>query len=138
GWYQQRESGLFVSDRRSEPPLTDEELRNLPGRIDLTYTCVPPGSGERIGIDRDGDGYFDGDEIDAGSDPADPSSPTAASCSGDCDGSGEVTVDEVLKMVNIAIGRMDPLVCAHNMPSESAVDVTFCVKAVANALGSCS
>ena len=26
----------------------------------LTYTCVPPGSGVRIGIDRDGDGVLDG------------------------------------------------------------------------------
>src|SRR5262249_14448473 len=30
----------------------------------------PPGSGRRIGIDRDGDGFLDGDELDAGSDPA--------------------------------------------------------------------
>jgi hypothetical protein len=28
----------------------------------------------RIGIDRDGDGYADGDELLAGSNPADPSS----------------------------------------------------------------
>jgi hypothetical protein len=40
----------------------------------VTYTCVPPGSGQRIGVDRDGDGFWDGDERDAHSDPADPSS----------------------------------------------------------------
>jgi hypothetical protein len=28
----------------------------------LTYTCTPPGSGQRIGIDRDLDGVLDGDE----------------------------------------------------------------------------
>jgi YVTN family beta-propeller protein len=28
----------------------------------ITFTCVPPGSGERIGIDRDEDGILDGDE----------------------------------------------------------------------------
>jgi hypothetical protein len=33
---------------------------------------VPAGTGHRIGIDRDGDGYFDQDELDAGSDPANP------------------------------------------------------------------
>jgi hypothetical protein len=38
----------------------------------LTYTCAPPGSGERIGIDRDLDGHVDGDERATGSDPADP------------------------------------------------------------------
>ncbi|WP_438019871.1 thrombospondin type 3 repeat-containing protein [Sorangium sp. So ce315] len=40
----------------------------------LTYTCVPPGNGERIGVDRDLDGFLDGDEVAAGSDPADPDS----------------------------------------------------------------
>jgi hypothetical protein len=35
---------------------------------------VPPGSGFRIGIDRDGDGYANRDELLWGSDPADPSS----------------------------------------------------------------
>jgi hypothetical protein len=27
-----------------------------------------------MALDRDGDGYYDGDELDAGSNPADPSS----------------------------------------------------------------
>jgi hypothetical protein len=40
----------------------------------LTSTCAPPGSGERMGIDRDLDGALDGDERAAGSDPADPQS----------------------------------------------------------------
>ena len=33
---------------------------------------MPPGSGMRAGIDRDEDGFLDRDELDAGSDPADP------------------------------------------------------------------
>jgi hypothetical protein len=37
----------------------------------LTYTCVPPGSGVRIGTDRDEDGSLDRDELDAGKNPAD-------------------------------------------------------------------
>jgi hypothetical protein len=41
----------------------------------LTYSAVPPGSGPRIGVDRDADGWYDADEIDAGTDPADPLSP---------------------------------------------------------------
>jgi DNA-binding beta-propeller fold protein YncE/mono/diheme cytochrome c family protein len=68
--------GTFQSDRLSEPLLTDVQLRahaTTPGQ-ERTYLCVPPGSGSRVGIDRDEDGFLDRDEIDAGSDPADPSS----------------------------------------------------------------
>jgi hypothetical protein len=35
---------------------------------------VPPGSGLRLAIDRDADGFLDGDEEEEGSDPADPTS----------------------------------------------------------------
>jgi DNA-binding beta-propeller fold protein YncE len=69
-------SGQFVADRQSLAPFQDAALRTLVATTDgtLTYTCVPPGSGDRIGIDRDLDGYFDGDEVAAGSDPANPNS----------------------------------------------------------------
>jgi hypothetical protein len=69
-------SGQFRSDRASEALLTDAQVRAFaatPGQ-ELTYTCVPPGSGTRIGVDRDEDGFFDRTELDAGSDPADPAS----------------------------------------------------------------
>ncbi|HEX4446839.1 MAG TPA: thrombospondin type 3 repeat-containing protein, partial [Polyangiaceae bacterium] len=68
--------GAFVSDRSQAPAVSDRLLRALVGTLtpSLTFTCVPPGSGWRLGIDRDGDGYADGDEIAAGSDPADPRS----------------------------------------------------------------
>jgi hypothetical protein len=64
--------GAFVSDRSTEPPRTSAALLALIGGATeaLTFTCVPPGSGFRIGIDRDADGYADGDELAAGSDPA--------------------------------------------------------------------
>jgi len=68
-------SGDFQMDREGDPPLTDAELRALvliPGQ-EVTYTCAPPGSGVRIGVDRDGDTYFDHDELDLGTDPADGS-----------------------------------------------------------------
>ncbi|HEU4412002.1 MAG TPA: hypothetical protein VFS43_42570, partial [Polyangiaceae bacterium] len=68
--------GQFVTDRQALPPLADGWVRllaNHPTRA-LTYTCAPPGSGRRIGIDRDGDGHLDGDERDAGTDPANAAS----------------------------------------------------------------
>jgi DNA-binding beta-propeller fold protein YncE len=69
-------SGNFQSDRASEPTLTDAQLRAHATTLghERTYLCVPPGSGTRVGLDRDEDGFFDRDELDAGSDPADPSS----------------------------------------------------------------
>ena len=68
-------SGRFRTDRRALPPIDEAALRLLAqaGRP-VTYTCVPPGSGQRIGVDRDGDGFWDGDERDAHRDPADPAS----------------------------------------------------------------
>jgi hypothetical protein len=67
-------SGLFKSDRRARPPITEAALQLLATHDGhpVTYTCVPPGSGVRIGVDRDGDGFWDGDERDAHSDPSDP------------------------------------------------------------------
>jgi hypothetical protein len=67
---------MFRSDRASDPLATESAVRasaNTPGQ-EVTYTCVPPGSGVRMGVDRDEDGFFDRDELDAGSDPADPAS----------------------------------------------------------------
>jgi hypothetical protein len=56
------------------PPVLDRDRRRLVTATGaaLTYTCVPPGAGKRIGIDRDLDGALDGDERAAGSNPADP------------------------------------------------------------------
>jgi DNA-binding beta-propeller fold protein YncE len=67
-------SGQFRSDRAADALLAEATLRGqsaVAGQ-ELTYTCVPFGSGERMGIDRDLDTYLDRDELDAGSDPADP------------------------------------------------------------------
>jgi hypothetical protein len=66
--------GRFRPDRRAVPPIGDAALRLLARVRPVTFTCVPPGSGERIGVDRDGDGAWDGDELDARTDPADPRS----------------------------------------------------------------
>ena len=55
-------------------PETDAQVRALANTAgqEITYTCVPPGSGERMGIDRDEDGFYDFDEILQGTDPAAP------------------------------------------------------------------
>jgi DNA-binding beta-propeller fold protein YncE len=69
-------SGEFATDHSAALPISDTALRALAGTggQEITYTCTPPGSGVRIGVDQDGDGFADGDERDGGSDPADASS----------------------------------------------------------------
>ncbi len=75
GWVRLAD-GRLQSDRAAEAPLAEGVVRTLAlaAGQELTYTCVPPGSGERVGVDRDADGFFDADERDAGSDPADATS----------------------------------------------------------------
>jgi hypothetical protein len=55
---------IFQSDRLEERH-TFEELQQFSSEPtqELTFTCVPPGSGMRIGIDRNEDGTYDADEI---------------------------------------------------------------------------
>jgi len=62
GWL--REFGSYRSDRLDEPLLNETQLRALAQTAGqaLTYTCVPPGSGVRAGIDRDEDSVLDGDD----------------------------------------------------------------------------
>jgi YVTN family beta-propeller protein len=72
GWFFDRTTGNFQSDRQAEvfSPAALQALAE-PGS-EQTYTVVPRGTGRRIGIDRDADGYLDRDELDFGSDPANP------------------------------------------------------------------
>ena len=54
---------IFQSDRLEEQH-TFQELRQFAEEPtqELTFTCVPTGSGMRIGIDRNDDGTYDADE----------------------------------------------------------------------------
>lgn len=72
--YLYQNDGTFKTSRSDRGPVTDARLRRKAEYQAVTYTCVPPGNGMRIALDRDEDGYLDGDERRAGSDPADPAS----------------------------------------------------------------
>jgi hypothetical protein len=54
---------VFQSDHVGEQ-YTYEQLCRIAAEFgqELTFTCVPPGTGTRIGIDRDEDGVYDADE----------------------------------------------------------------------------
>jgi hypothetical protein len=64
-----------------------------------------------------------------------PASPTT--CAGDCNDKHQVTVDEILTMVNIALGNADATACPNGIPSGAQVDVALIVTAVNNALNGC-
>ena len=57
-------AGLFRPDSVKDYPLNFSQLVALAGAYEgeITFTCVPPGEGVRIGIDRDEDGILDADE----------------------------------------------------------------------------
>ncbi|MFN0007297.1 MAG: YncE family protein, partial [Planctomycetota bacterium] len=78
---------LFESDRAGAMVTADRLQSSVTLGSELTYTVVPRGTATRLGIDRDLDGCLDQDEIDGGSDPADPSSracgPGTSFCAGD-------------------------------------------------------
>jgi hypothetical protein len=58
GWVRES-SGLFRDDTNTT--ISDAALRALAGTEGpLTYTCAPPGSGARMGTNRDEDGALDG------------------------------------------------------------------------------
>ena len=62
GW-ERLPSGVFRADNdpTSSSTLTDGALRALAATEGpITYTCTPPGSGHRMGVDRDLDGVLDG------------------------------------------------------------------------------
>jgi hypothetical protein len=72
GWFYDRARGLFQSDRNREDIAPAALLALAAPDTALTFTVVPPGSGKRLGIDRDEDGYFDLTEVETGFDPANP------------------------------------------------------------------
>ncbi len=138
GWYYDVDSRVFVGDRGSDAPRSKNAMIAAATTDSITFTCVPPGSGERIGVDRDGDGIRDRDEIDEGSDPADASSP-APICAGDCDGDGLVSIGELIRAVSIALGENATDLCpAIDGDRDRAVAISELIAAVRNALASCA
>jgi mono/diheme cytochrome c family protein len=89
GWLYETATGHFLPDRNAEPALAKSALLALaqtPGQ-ELTFTATPPGSGRRMGIDRDLDTVLDGDDNCATA--ANPGQEDA-----DADGIGDVCVPE--------------------------------------------
>jgi len=58
-------------------------------------------------------------------------------CTGDCDGKDGVSIDEIITLVNIALGTSAPAACPQGIPSGADVDVALIIQAVNVALIGC-
>jgi DNA-binding beta-propeller fold protein YncE len=86
-------TGNYVSDRAAEAPYTQAQLdTNADAGNPLTYTCAPPGSGTRMAIDEDLDGFRDRDERDVFTSPSNAGSAPGA-CSDGIDNDGDGVTD---------------------------------------------
>jgi hypothetical protein len=73
GWLYDAVAGDFQPDRIGEARISKAALRALAADgTELTWFGVPPGSGLRMALDRDRDGFYDRDELDAHTNPGDP------------------------------------------------------------------
>ena len=54
--------GAYTTSFSDLPELSEGQVQVLSWFKPVTFTCVPPGSGQRLGLDRDSDGILDGDE----------------------------------------------------------------------------
>ena len=66
--------------------------------------------------------------------------PPVVPCVGDCDGRGDVTVNEIITLVNIALGTEHVADCPNGLApgtTDANVTVALIIQAVNNALGTC-
>ncbi|MEL7471672.1 MAG: GC-type dockerin domain-anchored protein, partial [Planctomycetota bacterium] len=74
-------AGAFQSDRLADTTTLAALEAGAAVGAEVTFTAVAMGMQTRLGLDRDLDGFFDRDELDACADPADPfSDPTNSTC----------------------------------------------------------
>jgi hypothetical protein len=93
----------------------------------------PPVNGvDQRGYARPGSGHT---QCSIGAYEADAFSPE--SCTGDCDGTGSVTIDELITLVNIALGTAQASACPHGVPNGAEVNVALIIQAVNAALNGC-
>jgi hypothetical protein len=58
-------------------------------------------------------------------------------CVGDCSGTHTVAVNDIIILVNIALGNASASTCAHGVPSGAEVNVALIIQSVNNALNGC-
>ena len=135
-------AGIAALVKSANPALSAAQVQTI-----LTSTALDI---EAPGIDRDsGSGILDAFAASqaaiaqAGATPSPTSDPTptptlTSACIGDCDGTGAVSVDELITMVNIALGNTPASACmAGDANGDGEITVDEIIAAVSNALAGC-
>jgi len=117
-------AGQFQSDRVGEVVTTLALRTGASAGNEITFTVVPFGSQNRIGIDRDQDGFFDRDEVvGCGGDPANPL--VTPIFKGDVDENGVRTAADATAFAAVLLDPdsvTDRRRCAADMNSDAIVD----------------
>lgn len=128
-----------TSTRTATPTPTDSpEPSSTPGSTVTATPSAPPEPTETSGPPTETP-----TEADTATPTRSPSrtpspNPTFVACVGNCDGSPEVTVNELITGVNIALGTFPLSLCpAFDADDSGGVTVVELVRAVANALFGC-
>ncbi len=104
GWVYLGSLDLMQSDTLGEATSLTNLINTAVSGQELTISVVPTNSAIRLGIDRDMDGFFDGEERLACSDPADPLS-LPGSCNGifflrgDANGDASLDISDAVSML---------------------------------------
>ena len=110
GWVYLGSVDLMQSDEIGDASTLDNLISSAVSGEELTLMAVPTNCAIRMGIDRDADGYFDGVERLACSDPADPLS-IPGSCSGiffvrgDSNGDASLDISDAVTTLEILFGN---------------------------------
>jgi hypothetical protein len=117
------------------------------GPITMNAAWAPGIPSGAVLPDTDGDGIPDfADNCESTYNPAQEDSDgdgvgdacTVSACPGDCGGDGEVGVDEIITMVNVALGNADVSACrAGDSSGDGEITIGEIIAAVNNALGGC-
>ena len=96
-------TGNMQSDRLAQVVTVTSLRQGAASGAEITFTVVPTVAKTRTGIDRDEDGYYDRDELDACSNPNDAASIPGA-IGADIDGNGLVDVNDVNTFASVLLG----------------------------------
>jgi hypothetical protein len=130
GWVFIASVGLMQSDIVGEALLLDDLISSATSGAEVTLMVVPTNSALRLGIDRDLDGYFDGMERLACSDPADPQS-IPGSCSGinfvrgDSNGDGSLDISDAIAALEFLFDNVSSSTCmdAYDTNDDAAINI---------------